>query len=42
VSDVLAQVRSAFRDDLATYVVGDVMRVPMPAVVVSGSRPAAS
>jgi len=40
--DVLARVRSSFRDDMATYVVGGVVRVPMPAVVVSGSRPAAS
>jgi ubiquinone/menaquinone biosynthesis C-methylase UbiE len=40
--DVLGRVRRSFRDELAVYAAGDVVRVPMPAVVVTGSKPAAS
>jgi ubiquinone/menaquinone biosynthesis C-methylase UbiE len=38
-ADVLAQVRQAVREELAPHVEGDVVRVPMPAVVVRGTKP---
>jgi ubiquinone/menaquinone biosynthesis C-methylase UbiE len=38
--DVLARVRDSFRAAMADYVEGEVVRVPMPAVVVAGSKPA--
>jgi SAM-dependent methyltransferase len=37
--DVLAAVRDALRTDLRPYDEGDIVRVPMPAVVVSAVRP---
>ena len=36
--DALARVRDSFRTAMAAYVEGDVVRVPMPAVVVAGSK----
>jgi SAM-dependent methyltransferase len=38
-SDVLAAVRDALHTDLRAYDEGDIVRVPMPAVVVSAVRP---
>jgi ubiquinone/menaquinone biosynthesis C-methylase UbiE len=40
--DALARVRVSFRDTMAAYVDGDVVRVPMPAVVITGSKAATS
>jgi SAM-dependent methyltransferase len=36
--EALARVRASFRDGLAEYVEGDVVRVPMPAVVVTAAK----
>jgi SAM-dependent methyltransferase len=41
-SGVLARVRDSFRADMAAYVEGDSVRVPMAAVVVRGTKPASS
>jgi hypothetical protein len=41
-SGVLARVRDSFRAEMAAYVEGDSVRVPMAAVVVRGTKPASS
>jgi len=38
-ADVLARVRDSFHSEMAAHVEGDVFRVPMPAVVVTGTKP---
>jgi hypothetical protein len=40
--DVLAQIREAVRQAMSAYAVSGVYRVPMPAVLTTGTKPAES